>query len=111
MSLGCSVQVVMVICQLRKFEYTQVKLHCRSKYLFVENRKTLLHPLIIGAGFDGTGLSALKRALAILGKTRTAFPAFAQRDCDRHDKTLTAHPCADSAMIEAVMQHGFQNDS
>jgi hypothetical protein len=82
-----------------------------STIMFVPQTKTLPHPLIVGAGFDGTGLSALQRALAILGKTRTTFPAFAQRDCNKYEDRGILHPCSDIALIDSVMQHGFQNDS
>jgi hypothetical protein len=52
-----------------------------SQYFFRPDADTSPHPLIIGAGFDGTGLTVLSRALAILGRTRTRLPAIDMSQC------------------------------
>jgi hypothetical protein len=52
-----------------------------SQYFFRPDSDTSPHPLIIGAGFDGTGLELLSRALRILGKSRPALPAIDMSRC------------------------------
>ena len=67
------------------------------------------HPLIVGAGFDGTGLDCLVRALAILGKSNTLFPILTDTSCaDMHSRECSS---AITRQMESVMQYGFQNDS
>lgn len=82
-----------------------------SKYFFTADSQTSSKPLIVAAGFDGTGLSALERALALLGKTNTAFPAFGtDGECDpARPEDNSGRQCAHRSLIDAVTQFGFQS--
>ena len=110
---------VMVVCViLSGFELHLLVLICvsmcclfGSKYFFTAGSQTSSKPLIVAAGFDGTGLSALERALALLGKTNTAFPAFGtDGDCDpARPGDKSGRQCAHRSLIDAVTQSGFQS--
>ena len=53
---------------------------CCSSAFFLPDRLTSPHPLIIGAGLDGSGLTLLARALETL-KQSVAFPAIDLQQC------------------------------
>lgn len=55
--------------------------HTASQYFFRPDADTSPHPLIIGAGFDGTGLTTLTRALALLGRPRAPLPTIDMSQC------------------------------
>lgn len=77
--------------------------------MFTEHATQLAHPLIVCAGYDGTGLQALQRALALLGKPHSSFPIFQDAAC----KDFTEKACRISMeqQIHTVMLNGFQNAS
>lgn len=74
--------------------------------MFKPKRVTSEHPLIVGAGFDGTGLTTLRRVLAILGRDRVALPAYPLVPCMRTDETVACDSNADF-----LYRYGFQNES
>jgi hypothetical protein len=80
-----------------------------SAVFFAPDRVTSDHPIIIGAGFDGTGLTALRAALLALGHSphSVKLPALAMPYCVG---ALTRHsPCPGELLTLYV--HGFQHSS
>jgi hypothetical protein len=76
-----------------------------SKYWFRPDAVTSPHELIIGSGFDGTGLHVLAEALRILGKAKVAYPAF---KCQRCTNQAPDSGCDDSDF--KVFENGLQGD-
>ncbi len=78
----------------------------RSSVFFAHDRVTSDHPIIIGAGFDGTGLTALRAALLALGHSlhSVKLPALRVRECG----SAWFKPCGE---LETVYVHGFQHSS
>jgi hypothetical protein len=76
-----------------------------SKYWFRPDAVTSPHELIIGSGFDGTGLHALAEALRILGKAKVAYPAIRVKSC----KNLSSADC-DNLPSQRMMAEGLQGD-
>jgi hypothetical protein len=77
-----------------------------SKYWFRPDAVTSPHELIIGSGFDGTGLHVLAEALRILGKAKVAYPAIRVNRCG------DSQPYCDESKDAAsrIMAEGLQGD-
>ena len=65
--------------------------HTSNHGLFAADAVTSAHPLLIGAGFDGTGLETLSRVVKALGKSRVAFPGI-DLTTSVHGKALPSTP-------------------
>ena len=74
-----------------------------SEHFFRPDRLTSQHPLVIVAGFDGTGLHVVARAFQVLGRS-VAFPAIDLRQCKQGKSS--AKTC--STLLYQLNVHGLQ---
>jgi hypothetical protein len=75
-----------------------------SQHFFRPDRATSSQPLVIFAGFDGTGLSAVSLAMRHLGRSRIRYPAISVAEC------TTGKPRACSPTLLGLYTNGFQGD-
>ncbi len=75
--------------------------HLGSEIFFRDDRVTSPHPLVIGAGFDGTGLQALRRAFEMVGKGKVQFPGVDFSDA-RSSKAIPSTPLMQGLFAEGL---------